>query len=111
MRTKLEFNVMTEEIDFPRNKIPGEIHRYLSMEKDRVHYKRILFISELNFRTDEIKEIEKGQNVQEITIRYRPVGIGKMRLMVNMERSLRGFTDMGFEEKDIDDVKVKWFII
>ena len=41
----------------------------------------------------------------ELTIRYRPFGVGKLRLLVNMERSLLGFTDMGFQEKDIDDVK------
>ena len=58
---------------------------------------------ELNFRLDELKEIEKSE--QELTIRYRPFGIGKLRLLVNMERSLLGFTDMGFQEKDIDDVK------
>ena len=58
---------------------------------------------ELNFRLDELKEIEESE--QELTIRYRPFGIGKLRLLVNMERSLLGFTDMGFQEKDIDDVK------
>ena len=41
----------------------------------------------------------------ELTIRYRPVGIGKFRFMSNMERSLLGFQDMGFQEKDVDDVK------
>ena len=60
-------------------------------------------ILELNFRLDELKEIEESE--QELTIRYRPFGIGKLRLLVNMERSLLGFTDMGFQEKDIDDVK------
>ena len=60
-------------------------------------------ILELNFRLDELKEIENSE--QELTIRYRPFGIGKLRLLVNMERSLLGFTDMGFQEKDIDDVK------
>ena len=62
----------------------------------------MLFL-ELNFRLDELKEIEESE--QELTIRYRPFGIGKLRLLVNMERSLLGFTDMGFQEKDIDDVK------
>ena len=28
-----------------------------------------------------------------------------MRLLLHMERSLMGFTEMGFQEKDIDDVK------
>lgn len=59
---------------------------------------------ELNFRTEELVEIEKN-NKMELTIRYRPFGVGKLRLLVNMERSLLGFTDMGFQEKDIDDVK------
>ena len=60
---------------------------------------------ELNFRTEELVEIEEGKADLELLIRYRPVGIGKLRLWVNMERSLMGFTDMGFQEKDIDDVK------
>jgi hypothetical protein len=60
---------------------------------------------QLNFRTDELKEIEKDKNEMELTIRYRPVGVGKFRFMSNMERSLLGFQDMGFQEKDVDDVK------
>ena len=116
-RSKLEFNVMDEDIAFPRQSIPGEAYRFLSLDKDQVTYKRMLYVSgkltevsmfqsiflELNFRLDELKEIENAE--QELTIRYRPFGIGKLRLLVNMERSLLGFTDMGFQEKDIDDVK------
>jgi len=102
-RSKLEFNVMNEDIAFPRQSIPGEAYRFLSLDKDQVTYKRMLYVSELNFRLDELKEIEESE--QELTIRYRPFGIGKLRLLVNMERSLLGFTDMGFQEKDIDDVK------
>ena len=41
----------------------------------------------------------------ELKIVYRPFGVGKMRLLLHMERSLLGFTEMGFQEKDIDDVK------
>ena len=104
-RSKLEFNVMNEEIDFPKNKIPGECYRFLSMNTDQKSYKRMLYVSELNFRTEELKEVLKNEPEVEIMIRYRPVGIGKLRLMVNMERSLMGFQEMGFQEKDVDDVK------
>ena len=65
----------------------------------------MLYVSELNFRLDELKEIESGVDEMELKIVYRPFGVGKLRLLVNMERSLLGFTDMGFQEKDIDDVK------
>lgn len=105
LRSKLEFNVLTEKLDFPRNNIPGEIYRFLSLDSDNIHYKPMVYVSELNFRTDELKEVEKGKSEMELSIRYRPVGVGKMRFMVNMERSLMGFTDMGFQEKDVDDVK------
>ena len=84
-RSKFEFNVMTEEVDFPRNKIPGEVHRFLSVNSDGKSYKRMLYVSDLNFRTEELKEVEKGMDEVELLIRYRPVGIGKLRLMVNME--------------------------
>ena len=75
---------MTEEIDFPRNKIPGEVHRFMSMNSDNKSYKRMLYLSDLNFRTEELKEVEKDVKEVELLIRYRPIGIGKMRLMVNM---------------------------
>ena len=98
---------MNEEIDFPRSKIPGECYRFLSMNSDQKSYKRMLYVSELNFRTEELKEVLKSEPEVEIMIRYRPVGIGKLRLMVNMERSLMGFQEMGFQEKDVDDVKAR----
>ena len=75
---------MNEAIDFPRNKLPGEVYRFFSLHPDNVHYKKMLYVSDLNFRTEELKEIEKNKPQMELTIRYRPVGIGKMRLMVNM---------------------------
>jgi len=104
-RSKLEFNMMTENIDFPRNKIPGEVYRFMSMNADNKSYKRMLYVSDLNFRTEELVEVTSEMKEVELTIRYRPVGIGKLRLMVNMERSLRSFQDMGFQEKDVDDIK------
>jgi len=104
-RSKIEFNVMTEEIDFPRNKIPGEVYRFMSMNSDNKSYKRMLYVSDLNFRTEELVEVDKEKKEVELLVRYRPIGIGKMRLMVNMERSLMGFQEMGFQEKDVDDIK------
>ena len=44
-RSKLEFNVMNEELAFPRNRIPGEAYRFLSLDKDQVTYKRMLYVS------------------------------------------------------------------
>jgi len=105
LRSKLEFNVITEKLAFPKRKVPGEIRYLMRFDKDKIHYKPIVYVSELNFRTDELKEIEKDKNEMELTIRYRPVGVGKFRFMSNMERSLLGFQDMGFQEKDVDDVK------
>ena len=41
-RSKLEFNVMTEPLSFPRAKIPGELYRFLSLmgdnERQRLKY-------------------------------------------------------------------------
>ena len=98
-RSKLEFNVMTEPLSFPRAKIPGELYRFLSLMGDNESYRRMLYVSELNFRLDELKEIESGVDEMELKIVYRPFGVGKLRLLVNMERSLLGFTDMGFQEQ------------
>ena len=66
---------------------------------DNESYRRMLYVSELNFRLDELKEIESGVDEMELKIVYRPFGVGKLRLLVNMERSLLGFTDMGFQEQ------------
>ena len=44
-RSKLEFNVMNEDIAFPRQSIPGEAYRFLSLDKDQVTYKRMLYVS------------------------------------------------------------------
>jgi len=104
-RSKLEFNVMTQYVAFNRSAVPHELYRFISVNQDNEHYKPLLYVSELNFRLDELKEIETDTKEMELKIVYRPFGVGKMRLLLHMERSLMGFTDMGFQEKDIDDVK------
>jgi len=104
-RSKLEFNVMTQEVAFNRSAVPHELYPFISVNQDNEHYKRMLYVSELNFRLDELKEIEPDSRQMELKIVYRPFGLGKMRLLLHMERSLLQFTTMGFQEKDIDDVK------
>ena len=36
---------MTDQIAFPRDKIPGEVYRFLSLDKDHVTYKPMLYVS------------------------------------------------------------------
>lgn len=43
-----------------------------------------------------------------LTIHYRPVSIGKLRLLISAFYSMEQIKQFGFGEKDVDDVKVKY---
>lgn len=47
LRSKLEFNVMTEKLAFPKKKVPGEIRYLMRFANDKIHYKPIVYVSEV----------------------------------------------------------------
>jgi hypothetical protein len=44
-------------------------------------------------------------NKMNITVEYSPVSLGKLRLILHMQVTMENLKNLGFSDKDIDEVK------
>uniref|UniRef100_A0AC35GU43 Cleft lip and palate transmembrane protein 1-like protein n=1 Tax=Panagrolaimus sp. PS1159 TaxID=55785 RepID=A0AC35GU43_9BILA len=51
------------------------------------------------------REIKPNDETVNLTINYRPLSIGKLRLLLTGQASFQQFQQLGFSEKDFDEVK------
>ncbi|CAG5130853.1 unnamed protein product, partial [Candidula unifasciata] len=104
-RQRLSVNVLEDHIDLDRQKIPGEIYPYLRTTQDGRHYYPIVFIDELGYRISDLLPLNESATVMPLTITYSPISFGKLRLWINIQQSLKMLTELGFTEKDTDEIK------
>ena len=50
--------------------------------------------------------IDVGTERANVTIAYRPVSVGKLRLLVTALHSLEQLRALGFTDKDVDEVHI-----
>ena len=53
---------------------------------------------------DLVKLTQKMHNAS-VTVNYSPISIGKLRLILHIEAAMHNFKQLGFTDKDIDEVK------
>ncbi|KAL1463190.1 hypothetical protein WDU94_014967 [Cyamophila willieti] len=104
IKTLIEFNMLTEVEKFPRLEIPFELYNFFRITS-RNEFLPIVTYNVLNDRHTFLKEIEKSTNEVEVNLKYSPISYGKLRLMLHVEASFKNIQQMGFSDKEIDDVK------
>lgn len=93
-----------DELEIPQNLIPAELVRYIRLDAK----KRLLPIAQhdvLQMRLRDLVEITPDTFQTKFTFVYNPNTFGKMRFLSQIEATLYQFHDLGFTEKDIDEVK------
>lgn len=50
-------------------------------------------------------EIMPHNNTINVTLRYSPISIGKLRLLLHVEVTLPKLKSLGFSDKDVDEIK------
>lgn len=106
-RSVLPLTIVAESPKFDSKAIPSEIYHQLELfHKDgQSYYWPIFYIDELSFRIKDLVQIKPEQKSVTLKIHYRPLSIGKLRLLITALASLSQLKQMGFTEKDIDEVK------
>ena len=108
MRSVIKINVMTDDVDIPSGKaVPAEIFHLLRFNADGKNYLPIIFYNELSMRTRELVKINQTDADMEVTFtfNYSPISFGKLRLFSQFQSSLSSLHNLGFTEKDTDEVK------
>lgn len=68
-------------------------------------YLPILNYNFLYTRYKDLVKITPKLQSANVTISYSPISIGKLRLILHIEAAMQHFKDLGFTNKDIDEVK------
>ncbi|KAL3860326.1 hypothetical protein ACJMK2_010465 [Sinanodonta woodiana] len=103
-RSKVVVNVLEDNIAFDRNALMGEIYQLIRNSPDG-DYLPIVYIDQLSFRVKDLHPITEKTTELPLTITYSPISIGKLRMWLNMIESFGKLHDLGFTEKDTDEIK------
>lgn len=103
MKTRVTFNVLTDEIALPGYQVPPELSRFLRITSRG----EFLPIVQYDFLHNRLRDLVPVANsiTSNITVSYIPTSIGKIRLMAHLETALHSLMSFGFSDKDIDEVK------
>ncbi|TMS34912.1 hypothetical protein L596_002410 [Steinernema carpocapsae] len=107
VRSVLPLTVVAEAPLFLRNNIPGEIYNQLQLFRKNglIYYWPLFFIDKLSFRERDLVHIKPDTETIELNVQYRPLSIGKARLLISTLFSLEHFRSFGFSDHDLDEVK------
>ena len=68
-------------------------------------YIPIFYIDELSFRVRDLIEIRPEMEAVNLTIKFRPISVGRLRLLIVAQHSVEHMKQYGFSDKDVDEVK------
>ncbi|KAL7302490.1 cleft lip and palate transmembrane protein 1-like protein [Trichogramma pretiosum] len=104
LRSKVTFTVMTDDIELPLNNAPMELLNNLRVTPEN----KFLPIINYNFlytRYRDLIKITAKTRSANLTVSHSPISLGKLRLILHIEAAMQGFKELGFTDKDIDEVK------
>ncbi|PSN48282.1 Cleft lip and palate transmembrane protein 1-like protein [Blattella germanica] len=104
LKSRVTFNILAEDISLPRQNMPPELIRLLSVTQ-QMEYLPIVQYDFLNNRLSDLIHITDNDTAVDISLIYNPISIGKLRLMLHVETALHSILTLGFTEKDVDEMK------
>ncbi|XP_027199048.2 lipid scramblase CLPTM1L [Dermatophagoides pteronyssinus] len=110
-RSKIIVNGLQRPFSLFKSALPYEM-LYLFQLDDKGRYLPIIFISDARQRLNDLRPLPKDKkppvNMQ-LEVIYEPVPMGRLRLMVLIEKAFATMQKIGFGEREIDDGKGIFF--
>ncbi|XP_051156423.1 lipid scramblase CLPTM1L [Leptopilina boulardi] len=104
LKNKVTFTIMTDPVDLPTNNMPLEFMPYMK----RIQTRKYLPMINYNFletRLTNLIPIMTDLKSENVTISYSPISVGKLRLILHVEAAMKKLKELGFGDKDVDEVK------
>ena len=105
LRSKLIISLLTEQLSMGAAQVPGEIAHVLQLTRDRKQFLPVLYVDELSMRMRDLVVVNSTDKEATVTVQYRPISLGKLRLFMQFHSALGSMHSMGFTDKDTDEVK------
>lgn len=84
--------------------IPPELARLIRVSSKN-EFLPIIQNDFLKTRLNDLERVTSNMSSFKFTFSYSPVNIGKLRLMLHVEHALGSLQQLGFQKKDVDEVK------
>nr|XP_034193199.1 uncharacterized protein LOC117610209 isoform X3 [Osmia lignaria]XP_034193200.1 uncharacterized protein LOC117610209 isoform X3 [Osmia lignaria] len=104
LKSRVTFTIMTDDAKLPVNNVPMELVNHLKI----IHGKTFLPIVKCDFlqtRHHDLVKIMPQNDTVNITLQYSPVSLGKLRLLLHVEATMQSLKNLGFSDKDVNEVK------
>ena len=87
-----------------RNVIPSS-HPQSPKTPAVLQYKPSLFVDEIGLTTDKYIPLNSSVSSLPLHVSFGPLSVQRYLLIAQLEESLRAQTELGFTEKDLDEVR------
>lgn len=104
LQTKVCVRILTDKISLSQTDAPPELAHLIRINR----YGEILPIIKNDFFNSRLKNfipISENTTSLNMSVEYRPIGIGKLRLMLLIEHASKTMHTFGFSNKDLDEIK------
>lgn len=96
--------MLTDIFQLGPEDIPPELANLIRVNRDH-QFMPILQNDFLQTRRVDLEEITPDTEKMSLTIYYKPMSIGKLRLILHMQHAMLALRKLGFSNKDLDDIK------
>ncbi|XP_021939566.1 cleft lip and palate transmembrane protein 1-like protein isoform X2 [Zootermopsis nevadensis] len=104
LKSRVTFNILTDDISIPRRDVPPEIAPLLIVISE-MEYLPLVHYDILNSRLRDLIHITSNHSVADVKLLYSPISFGQLRLYLHVGTALRSFLSFGFSERDVDEMK------
>lgn len=85
--------------------MPNVVYQNSVRKGQGAYYKPSLFVDEIGLTTDKYIPLNASVAALPLKLSFGPLSLQRWLLMANLEDSLKSQTELGFSEKDLDDVR------
>lgn len=104
LKSKVTFTIMTEDVKFPTDAIPMELINDLRVVYGNT-FLPIINYDFLQTRHQDLVQISPQNKTVNVSVIYTPISLGKLRLILHVEASMQDLKNLGFSDKNVDEVK------
>ncbi|KAL6266848.1 hypothetical protein P5V15_003677 [Pogonomyrmex californicus] len=104
MKSRITFTIMTDNVILPIHGMPTELLHHIKIV-GKHKFLPIVNCDFLQTRHRDLKRITLQDNIMNVTVEYSPISLGKLRLMLHVQATMENLKNLGFSDKDIDEVK------
>lgn len=105
-RSQLTLSVMADAVSLDPRAVPAELMPYFTKSsRDKHHYLPILYVDELSNRIKDLVVVQSSVGTLPLSVHFSPISLSRLRLWLHMQHAIESLQQLGFTEKDVDEVK------